>query len=149
RGPAERGGRGPAEPGGRPAAERGARRPATAAEVPAAFADRLGAGDLDGALALYEPQATFAPQPGEQVSGHEAIRGALAQFAALRPTLTGEVEKVLEADGVALVANRWTLTGTGPDGAPLEMGGVSADVMRRQPDGTWRILVDDPWGAGA
>lgn len=121
--------------------------PTTAAELPATFADRLGAGDLDGALALYEPDATFAPQPGAQVTGLDAIREALTQFVALRPTLEGEVEKVLEADDVALVTNRWTLRGTGPDGGPLEMAGVSADVMRRQPDGTWRILVDDPWGA--
>jgi uncharacterized protein (TIGR02246 family) len=123
--------------------------PTTPAELPAAFAERLGAGDLDGALALYDPEATFAPQPGAQVSGLPAIREALAQFAALRPSLTGEVQKVLEAGDVALVTNRWTLRGTGPDGAPLEMGGVSADVMRRRPDGTWRILVDDPWGAAA
>ena len=121
--------------------------PTTAAELPAALADRLGAGDVDGALALYEPDATFAPQPGAQVSGLDAIREALSQFAALKPTLEGEIEKVLEAGDVALVTNRWSLKGTGPDGGPLEMAGVSADVMRRQPDGTWRILVDDPWGA--
>ena len=123
--------------------------PTTAAELPAALADRLAAGDLDGALALYEPDATFAPQPGAQVSGLDAIREALTQFVALRPALDGEIEKVLEAGDVALVTNRWTLRGTGPDGGPLEMGGVSADVMRRQPDGTWRILVDDPWGVAA
>jgi uncharacterized protein (TIGR02246 family) len=123
--------------------------PTTAAELPQAFADRLGAGDLDGALALYEPEATFAPEPGAQVTGLAAIRGALEQFIALKPTLDGEVEKVLEAGDVALVTNRWKLNGTGPDGAPLELAGVSADVMRRQPDGTWRILVDDPWGAAA
>ncbi|HEX2086830.1 MAG TPA: SgcJ/EcaC family oxidoreductase [Solirubrobacteraceae bacterium] len=121
----------------------------SAAALPDALAQRLADGDLDGALALYEPEATFAPQPGAQVSGLDAIREALAQFIALRPSLSGEVEKVLEAGDVALVTNRWSLRGTGPDGAPLEMGGVSADVMRRQPDGTWRILVDDPWGAAA
>jgi uncharacterized protein (TIGR02246 family) len=120
----------------------------TPAELPDAVAARLCAGDIEGALALYEPDATFAPEPGTQVSGHDAIRAALEQFAALRPTMNGTVEKVLEADGVALVSNRWTLRGTTPDGAPLELGGVSADVVRRQPDGSWRILVDDPWGVG-
>jgi len=120
---------------------------ATAAALPDALAQRLADGDLDGALGLYEPEATFAPQPGAQVTGRDAIREALTQFIALRPSLTGKVEKVLEAGDVALVTNRWSLRGTAPDGAPLEMGGVSADVMRRQADGTWRILVDDPWGA--
>ena len=110
------------------------------------FSRLLGAGDLEGALELYEPAATFAPQPGQQVSGIEAIRPALEQFIALKPTMTGTIEKVMEADGIALVVNRWALTGTGPDGAPIELAGVSSDVMRRQGDGSWRILVDDPWG---
>ena len=122
-------------------------KPTTPAEVIEAFSARLEAGDVDGALALYEPEATFAPEPGAQISGLAAIRGALEQFVATRPAMTGDVEKVLEAGDVALVTNRWTLRGTGPDGAPLEMGGVSADVMRRRADGSWGILVDDPWGA--
>ena len=120
--------------------------PTTPTGVIDAFADRLAEGDVDGALALYEPDATFAPQPGTQVTGHDAIRGALDGFMALRPKLSGEIVKVLEADDVALVVNRWSLTGSAPDGAPVEMQGTSADVLRRRADGTWRLLVDDPWG---
>ena|SRR5215217_5906768 len=119
----------------------------TPAAVIEAFGDRLAAGDLAGALELYEPDATFAPQPGAQVTGHDAIRAALEQFLALRPTLTGDVVKVLETGDVALVVTRWTLNGTAPDGAAVAMAGTSADVMRRRSDGSWRLLVDDPWGA--
>jgi uncharacterized protein (TIGR02246 family) len=120
-------------------------KPSPAAVIDA-LSTRLAEGDLEGALALYEPEATFAPQPGRQVTGVDAIRAALAQFIALKPTMTGSIEKVMEADGVALVVNRWSLSGSAPDGAPVEMTGVSSDVMRRQDDGSWRILVDDPWG---
>jgi uncharacterized protein (TIGR02246 family) len=113
------------------------------------FAAALGRGDVDGAIALYDPDATLAPRPGEQVKGLEAIRGALEQFAALKPMLTGEITKVLTADGVALVMNRWRLTGAQPDGTPVEMSGHSADVLRADAEGGWRILIDDPWGAGS
>ena len=44
------------------------------------------------------------------------------------------------------MANRWTLAGTRPDGAAIEMKGVSADVLRRRADGSWGIVIDDPWG---
>jgi len=54
----------------------------------------------------------------------------------------------LTAGDVALVHNRWQLEGTEPDGSPVEMHGHSADVLRRASDGGWRILIDDPWGAG-
>ena len=113
------------------------------------FAQALNGGDVDGAMTLYEPDATFAPQPGEEVSGSEAIRAALERFVALSPRMHGEITKVLSAGDVALVMNRWQLEGTQPDGAPVEMRGHSADVLRRAPDGGWRILIDDPWGGGA
>jgi uncharacterized protein (TIGR02246 family) len=110
--------------------------------------ERISAGDVDGALALYEPEAAFTPQPGEVVTGSDAIKQALEAFTALRPKLEGQVEKVIESGDVALVLNRWTLAGTAPDGAAIEMGGLSADVLRRQPDGRWLVLIDDPWGGG-
>jgi uncharacterized protein (TIGR02246 family) len=113
------------------------------------FARYLGDRDLEALVGLYEPDAAFEAEPGTVVHGHGAIRQALARFLALEPTITGEIQKVVEADGTALVVNKWRLGGTGPDGAPIEMGGLSADVMRRRPDGSWRVLIDDPWGGGA
>ena len=113
------------------------------------FAELLSAGDVPAALALYEPDAAFVVQPGTTVTGRDAIGEALEGFAALRPVLTGVVEQVVEAGDVALVANRWELDGTGPDGAPVRMNGRSADVLRRGADGRWRIVIDDPWGGGS
>jgi uncharacterized protein (TIGR02246 family) len=116
-------------------------------EVIERVSKHLNDGDVDAALALYEPDAVFVPEPGAIVHGLDAIREALERFAALQPVFTGEIRKVLEADGTALVLNRWALRGRQPDGAPIEMAGMSADVVRRQADGRWRVLIDDPWGA--
>jgi uncharacterized protein (TIGR02246 family) len=112
------------------------------------FAASLNRGDVEAAITLYESEAAFALQPGEEVTGLEAIRDALQQFAALKPRLRGEITNVLTAGDVALVHNRWQLEGTRPDGSPVEMRGHSADVLRRASDGGWRILIDDPWGVG-
>jgi uncharacterized protein (TIGR02246 family) len=111
------------------------------------FSEFLNTRDVESALALYEPEATFVPEPGRCVAGMDEIRAALERFAALEPELSGEIESVRVAGGVALVVNRWSLRGRGPQG-PVEMDGRSADVLRRQSDGTWRVLIDDPWGAG-
>jgi uncharacterized protein (TIGR02246 family) len=112
------------------------------------FTAALNGGDVDDAIALYEPDATFAPQPGEEVKGREAIRAALDLFMALKPRMAGTITRVMIAGDVALVMNRWQLEGTQADGAPIDMWGHSADVIRRTPDGDWRILIDDPWGGG-
>ncbi|HZB05963.1 MAG TPA: SgcJ/EcaC family oxidoreductase [Thermoleophilaceae bacterium] len=113
------------------------------------FSQLLAAGDLESMVALYEPDATFAPQPGESVSGRDAIRASLSGFLAVKPRMTGQIEKVLRAGDTALVANRWSLSGTAPDGQPVSRGATSADVLRRRPDGSWGIVIDDPWGAAA
>jgi ketosteroid isomerase-like protein len=118
-------------------------------EIIVRFERYLGDRDLEALVGLYEPDAAFEVEPGTLVHGHGAIREALARFLALEPTITGEIQKVVEVDGTALVVNKWRLEGTGPDGAPIRMGGLSADVMRRRPDGSWRMLIDDPWGGGA
>jgi uncharacterized protein (TIGR02246 family) len=112
------------------------------------FSALLAEGDLEALVELYEPDAAFAPGPGECVTGREAIRAALRPFLALQPRMTGEVERVLVAGNTALVANRWTLTGRQPDGEKVELAGVSADVLSRRPDGSWGIAIDDPWGGG-
>jgi uncharacterized protein (TIGR02246 family) len=112
------------------------------------FAERAAAGDVDGLLALYEPQAVFEPQLGTVLRGPEQIRAALTEFAALRPVIkyTGTTDCVI-VDDVALVTNQWTVTGHRPDGSLHREAGVSADVLRRQPDGSWLILIDQPRGS--
>ena len=112
------------------------------------FAERLNERDVDGALELYEPDASFVVEPGTTVTGHDQIRAALERFAALRPQLTGEIAGVRRGGDVALVLNRWSLHGEGPEG-PVAMSGTSADVLRRRPDGSWGVLIDDPWGGEA
>ena len=113
------------------------------------FSELLAERELDAMVELYEPDATFAPQPGESVSGRDAIRSALEAFLAVQPRMTGTIEKVLRAGDTALVTNRWSLSGTAPDGSPVEMAATSADVLRRRSDGSWGIVIDDPWGATA
>jgi uncharacterized protein (TIGR02246 family) len=118
----------------------------TPEQVLKAIVDGINAGNLDVLLALYEPEAAFAPQPGSLAHGLAGIRESLAAFIAMKGTLDLQVTRVLEAGGLALVAGVWSFTGTGPDGAPVKLTGHNADVLRRQGDGSWRFVIDNPWG---
>ena len=103
-------------------------------------------GDIEAALALYEPNASFAPEPGQVVTGKEAIREVMNGFLALKPTLTIEVPTVLESGDIALLYSKWSLEGTGPDGKPMTMSGNGREVVRRQANGDWLFVIDDPNG---
>jgi uncharacterized protein (TIGR02246 family) len=106
----------------------------------------INAGDLAAAVELYEPEAILVAQPGQLARGRTQLREALAGFVAMRATLTSEAQQVLEADNLALYLARWSLRGTDPGGAPVVLRGESTDILRRQADGRWLIVIDDPWG---
>ncbi len=111
-----------------------------------AFFRAFNAGDLDATLALYEPNAALVAEPGKVAHGMAALREALGAFLEMKPKLAPEKSELITAGDLALSLVKWTLNGTGPDGKPLTMTGTSSDVARRQPDGTWRLVIDNPWG---
>jgi uncharacterized protein (TIGR02246 family) len=119
----------------------------TPEEVHVLFAEYFSAGDLEGIVSLYEPDATFLPQPGRSVSGTSAIREALKGFLALNGDLKMQPARVLQANDAALLFSKWTLRGTGPDGNAVELAGQTSDIVRRQADGTWLMVIDNPYGA--
>jgi len=43
------------------------------------------------------------------------------------------------------LSNGWSLSGTEPDGTPVVLGATTAEVARRQADGTWRYVIDNAW----
>jgi len=108
--------------------------------------DGINAGNIEALMSLYEADAAFASQPGSLAHGPAGVRGSLAAFLAMKGTLDLEVTRVLEAGGLAFVAGVWSFTGTGPDGKPMTLTGRNGDVLRRQADGSWRFVIDNPWG---
>jgi uncharacterized protein (TIGR02246 family) len=107
--------------------------------------------DLEGLLALYEDTATLVPQPGASVSGTRALREALTGFLALAPERTYvETLAVVRAGDLALTRSHWGLTGKSPsDGAAITLEHYGVEIMRRQADGSWRFVVDDPFAGDA
>ena len=107
-------------------------------------------GDLDAALALYEPNAVFVISPDQVVTGHAAIREVLRGMIAVHATgKLNAVTTVSSADGsVAFTRAKGSSTSPGPDGKPITKQFHSVEVVRKQPDGTRRIAIDDPSGGG-
>ena len=117
-------------------------------EAVQAFFDAFNRGNLDAVVALYEPKARLIAQPGQVAEGHAAIREALNGFLAMKPTLTPEKKALVATGDIALSVVKWTLKGTGPDRTPVRMEGTTSDVLRKQADGKWLFVIDNPWGAG-
>ncbi len=115
-------------------------------EVLNAVVQGINTGDLDSLMTLYESDACFASQPGQLAKSPESIRQSLRNFIDLKGMLNLKVTRVLQTSDLALVTTEWSFSGTGPDGNPVNMTSKSADVLREQSDGTWRFVIDNPWG---
>jgi ketosteroid isomerase-like protein len=117
------------------------------ADVDHLFAERLSAGDLDGALAMYEDGAIYIDGDGTESRGHAEIRATLAELIAMQGTLDCYEVDVAENGDLAVLRARWVFTGIYADGTTFESRGRSIEVVRRQPDGSWRFTIDLPNGA--
>lgn len=115
------------------------------ADVDHLFGERVNAADLEGTVALYEAGATLvASDAGPQV-GHDAIRAYLAGLIALAPTIDmGAVRTVALGDDLAVLHHDWHATFKDPNGQPVQMTGKATEIVRRQKDGSWLFLFDDP-----
>jgi uncharacterized protein (TIGR02246 family) len=106
----------------------------------------MNAQDLKMAMTLFEPGALFVMKPGVVVSGTAGIRQALEGFMALKSNVTIEAQQIVQAGDVAQYCARWNINGIDLTGAAVQLGGRSSSILRRQPDGRWLFLVDNPWG---
>ena len=119
----------------------------TPADVDLQLIAAVNAGDVDSAVGCYEPGAALVSERGTTVTGTEAIREALSGFMATKPKMTIEVPLVIESGDTALVHSKWTSMGTDADGNQVDFAGQATEVMRRQADGTWLFVIDNPFGA--
>jgi ketosteroid isomerase-like protein len=88
---------------------------------------------VEGLVALYEPGAVLAVSPEQVATGHEEIRAVYAELLAGRPVLISAGQQPVTRNGdLALTSTR------------LSGGGATVEVARRQPDGSWRWVIDQP-----
>lgn len=81
-------------------------------------------------VALYEPTAVLDPGDGRLIRGQSRLRAFFAEAVTAGRTYSMGDQRP------ALISGDFALTSTRPDGT------VTAEVARRQPDGTWRCATD-------
>lgn len=90
--------------------------------------------DADGVASLYEEHAVMAFPPGQFTVGRAAIRTLWATFLADAPHFEPELSLP------TLVSGELAMTST----PPRDDAGARAQVVRRQSDGRWLRVLDQP-----
>jgi uncharacterized protein (TIGR02246 family) len=103
-------------------------------------------GNVSFLMTLYEKDACFASNPGQVVQGLESIRRSLQGFIDMKVKLEARVRRVIQAGNLALLTTEWSIVGTEPDGKPINLNGRGTVVLRSQFDGSWLMVIENPWG---
>jgi uncharacterized protein (TIGR02246 family) len=134
---------GPADPHGMTSTENPTAR--APEELLVHLADTFNRRDGAGHAALFDEDAVFvAPPAGEEERGVDAIRAGFARLMDLDLRLSIEVDRTIEGERLALTHTHWTLEGSGFDRRSGDLHGRGTVVSRRQADGTWRIVIENP-----
>lgn len=114
------------------------RQPEQVSEVLVTLLDK---GEIGSIADLYEDEAVFADFD-VTVSGLDDILGAHQRFSDAGMRLILNEPVVFEVDDIALVHWSWTVR----DAAGSSRKGISAEVLRRQSDGSWKFIIDNSDG---
>jgi ketosteroid isomerase-like protein len=110
----------------------------TPREVHVLFEHAFNNRDVEAIFALYEPGAVLV-SGGKRITGSDGIRNAFDLFLTDGARMRLETRAVVESgDGLAVLHGAWSL------GPPSERQGLSTEVVRRQPDGSWMFVIDIP-----
>ena len=110
----------------------------TPQEIHFLFERAFNAGDVEAILALYEPSAVLVTG-GKSVTGRDGIRDAYKVFLSSGARIKLDTRTIVESgEGLAVLHGAWSL------GSPSATQGLSTEVVRRQPDGSWMFVIDNP-----
>lgn len=103
--------------------------------------------DIDGVMSSYESPATIVFEPGSPLSDKYQIEQMFKAMALVKPAFVypGGHEVVVSGN-LALHIAPWRMTGRSPDGQDIAQSGLSVSILRRQVDGSWKLVVDNPHG---
>lgn len=99
-------------------------------------------GDINTVMSTYATDAVVIGEPGQEVSGDAELRSMFATYVEAGVNFTYGAHDVVISDDTALHLMKWSAPQE--DGQSLQA--LSVAVLRRQPDGHWKMLIDHPFG---
>lgn len=108
-------------------------------EIHALFLEAFNRGDVEALVALYEPNAVLVTGNGP-ATGHEAIRNSYRHILAHGVGMELTTHTVLESSEGLAVLHATSIYHLGENA----IAALSTEVVRRQADGSWLFVIDEP-----
>lgn len=103
--------------------------------------------NLGHVMASYEKGAAIMFSPQEKVTDPTTIAEMFEGAFQINPKFDyPDGHEVYISNGIALHIAPWTMKGNTPEGTTIEQKGLSIAVLRKQEDGNWLLVLDNPHG---
>jgi ketosteroid isomerase-like protein len=117
--------------------------PKRAEDAHAALAAAFNTGDVATVMSMYDSTGIIVPEPGRPVTGREQFQTAIEAILSIKGKMEIRTVYCFQTGDIAVGRSEWNIT----DGNEVKISAKGVEVMRRQPDGTWKILIDHAFGA--
>lgn len=102
--------------------------------------------DVDVMLDFYEQDAVLVKAQGVPQSGREQIRKELLKYYSVQLPMHIIARHIFVSGDTASLVLDWNIAGQAPDGTLVHIVATSNDIARKGPDGSWRYIIDNPFG---
>lgn len=117
--------------------------PTRAEDAHKSLAAAFNTGDVQTVLDMYDFNGIIVPEPNKAVSGRAEFEEAIKAILAIKGKMEIKTVYCLETNGLAVGRSEWNIT----DGDEVKISSKGIELMKQQPDGTWKILIDHAFGA--
>lgn len=102
--------------------------------------------DIKGVMDSYESNALVVFDPQNPIQDDELLKERFVQSFGISPRFEYSGHEVFVNGDIGVHLAPWTMTATAPDGTSVKQTGLSIAVLRKQEDGRWLMVFDDPHG---
>ncbi len=109
------------------------------------FSEAAGAKDVEGVVSLFADDAQLLPPDAPAITGKEGVRNfaseitAIPGFAVSWQTTQAEVSR---SGDLGYTLATLELSVNDADGNPVTRRGKDVHVWKKQPDGSWKVVID-------
>jgi ketosteroid isomerase-like protein len=119
--------------------------PKRAEDAHAALAAAYNTGNFDAVMSIYDASGIIVPEPGKPVWGKERFENAVKAILSIKGKMEIKTVYCMQTGDIAVGRSEWNIT----DGDEVKVSAKGIEVMKQQPDGTWKVLIDHAFGAEA
>ncbi|MFA6087288.1 DUF4440 domain-containing protein [Mucilaginibacter sp.] len=119
--------------------------PKRAEDAHATLAAAFNTGDVATVMSMYDVNGIIVPEPNKPVSGAAKFEESIKAILSIKGKMEIKTVYCLVTAGIALGRSEWSIT----DGNEVKISAKGIEVMKQQTDGTWKIVIDQAFGAEA